>query len=168
MSPSPNNSAAQVDESPFTSGAEMIQVHYCITKPLTEKLVEMGYFSSSPVQPQIAFNLSLMNFLSFMFIHTIPNITGFIKTIVAHLTLRKYKIPLAVSCYHLFAYVYGPNLGLGLTQEGLHLCFYLLFPGEKACRKPNQFFSGASQSKTRNEGTTGDRVMRSPILTNLW
>src|SRR5260370_6551947 len=109
MSPYPNNSAAQVDEFPFTSGAEMIQVHYCTTKPLTEKLVEMGYFPSSPVQPQIALNLSLMNFSSFMFIHTIPNITGFIETIVAHLTLRKYKIPSAVSYYHPFSSIYCPT-----------------------------------------------------------
>src|SRR5260370_34564953 len=160
MGTSANNSAAQVDELLFTSGAEMIHDHYCTTKPLTEKLVKMGYFPSSPLQPQIAFDLSLMNFSSFMFIHTIPNITGFVETIVAHLTLRKYKIPSAVSCYHpfSFSYIYGPNLGSGLTQEGIHLCFYLLFPGEKACRKPNQFFDGASQSKTRNKGTTGDRV----------
>src|SRR5260370_2043381 len=112
MGTSANNSAAQVDEFPFTSGAEMIHVHYCTTKPLTEKLVQMGYFPSSAVQPQIAFDLSLMNFSSFMFIHTIPNITGFVKTIVAHLTLRKHKIPSAVSCYHPVSYIYGPtNLG---------------------------------------------------------
>src|SRR5260370_9442318 len=112
MGTSSNNSCAQFDEFPFNSGAEMVHVHYCTTKPLTEKLVKMGYFPSSPVQPQIVFDLSLMNFSSFMFIHTIPNITGFVETIVAHLTLRNNKIPSAVSCYHPFPYIYVPtNLG---------------------------------------------------------
>ena len=81
----------------FSSGSRVLKVRHCPAHPLTPRLVKMGYFPSAPLHPWLAFNNSLMLFSSALFLNTVPNITGFMETIVAHPKLRSYNTPSAVS-----------------------------------------------------------------------
>src|SRR5260370_20723 len=92
------NSKFNAIASSLTSqGLEVLKVHHCPAHPLTPRLVKMGYFPSAPLHPWLAFNNSLMLFSSALFVNTVPNITGFMETIVAHLKLHSYNTPSAVS-----------------------------------------------------------------------
>lgn len=73
-----------------STSVEEIQLSPCPHQSAPRLLIEMGYFACSPVNPQAAFNLDMLEFCSELFVHAAPNERAWALTLTKHLESRGY------------------------------------------------------------------------------
>jgi len=64
----------------------------CSCKPLALQLLSRGLFPCAPLEPSLAVDLNMLEFVQSLFVHAAPNITAWCDTLEAFLSARNFKL----------------------------------------------------------------------------
>ncbi|KAG6835143.1 hypothetical protein H0H93_004459, partial [Arthromyces matolae] len=71
---------------------EKAPVTICKCAPAALQLLDMGCFPSAPVEPELAVDLKVLEFVSTLFLNIAPNSTAWSKTVESFLSSRGYRL----------------------------------------------------------------------------
>ena len=81
----------------------MLSLCNCTSPAL--QLLELGFFPCAPVNPSLAVDLNMLEFVNELFVNAAPNTTAWCETLEAFLGNRRYKLTTQVCfivCYKSF------------------------------------------------------------------
>ncbi|KAG6912626.1 hypothetical protein DXG01_013241, partial [Tephrocybe rancida] len=64
----------------------------CPCSPAPRQLIQRGCFASAPLEPTLAVDFKVLDFVSTLFLHVAPNNTGWTDTVETFLTKQGYKL----------------------------------------------------------------------------
>ncbi|KAG6847152.1 hypothetical protein H0H93_009823, partial [Arthromyces matolae] len=71
---------------------EKVPITICKCAPAALQLLDMGSFPSAPVEPELAVDLKVLEFVSTLFLNIAPNSTAWSKTVESFLSSRGYRL----------------------------------------------------------------------------
>ncbi|KAJ8463417.1 hypothetical protein ONZ45_g17584 [Pleurotus djamor] len=71
---------------------EKIVISSCLCTPLAQKLVSIGLFPCAPFRPTLAVDISLLQFVSELFVNLAPNTTAWCRALESFLQKRDYQL----------------------------------------------------------------------------
>ncbi|KIJ91417.1 hypothetical protein K443DRAFT_135499 [Laccaria amethystina LaAM-08-1] len=74
----------------FFERIEMLSLCNCTSPAL--QLLELGFFPCAPVNPSLAVDLNMLEFVNELFVNAAPNTTAWCETLEAFLGNRRYKL----------------------------------------------------------------------------
>jgi CxC1 like cysteine cluster associated with KDZ transposases len=80
-----------------------IMLDICKCRPAPVQLVQHGFFPCSPVHPTLAVSLDMLEFITELFLHIVPNERGWAAMLVKYLKTRGYRFMTADSFRCCFA-----------------------------------------------------------------
>jgi len=83
---------------------EIEKLVLCTCKDVALQLLGRGLFPCAPIQPTLAVDLQMLDFVRELFVNAAPNMTAWCATLEGFLSARKFKLTTRVS--HLFWCVY--------------------------------------------------------------
>jgi hypothetical protein len=78
---------------------ESLTIHSCRCALVSRQPVQQGLFPCSPLVPTLAIDLRVLEFVTRLFVHILPNNTGWCKTVEEFLDSQGYKLTTKVSSF---------------------------------------------------------------------
>jgi hypothetical protein len=76
---------------------ETVSLETCECRPAPLQLLQRGYFCSAPIQPTVAIELNMLEFLNELFLQIPPNLTGWSEALHVLLERRGHAVGSIVS-----------------------------------------------------------------------
>ncbi|KAG6904194.1 hypothetical protein DXG01_011807 [Tephrocybe rancida] len=71
---------------------EKITLTICLCSPAPRQLIQRGCFALAPLEPTLAVDFKVLDFVSTLFLHVAPNNTGWTDTVETFLAKQGYKL----------------------------------------------------------------------------
>lgn len=81
----------------------MLSLCNCTSPAL--QLLELGFFPCAPINPSLAVDLNMLEFVNELFVNAAPNTTAWCETLEAFLGNRRYKLTTRVCLFFLSSFL---------------------------------------------------------------